>query len=217
MEKELSQNDPRITAYFEDLLVPEDKILEEVRIMGIEAGLPQIQVGKHDARHLEVLTRSFNASSAVEIGTLGGYSGISIVRGLQKNGKLFTFEMSEKHASVARKAFVRAGISENVEIFLGPALDNLSKIETRAPFDLVFIDADKGNYCKYFQWAKKVLRVGGVILADNTFAWGQVFDRNTNDETVKALQKYNDMAARDPEFRTTIIPTCEGLTMSVRI
>lgn len=217
MEKELGQNDPRIAAYFEDLLNPEDKILHEVRAMGIEAGLPQIQVGMHDVRHLEVLTRAIGARTAVEIGTLGGYSGISIVRGLQKNGRLYTFELSEKHAVVAKKAFTRAGIAEQVEIFLGPALDNLAKIEKHAPVDLVFIDADKNNYSNYFQWAKKVLRVGGVILADNTFAWGQIFDRETPDETVKSLQLYNLLAARDPDFRTTIIPTCEGLTMSVRI
>lgn len=217
MEKELGQNDPRIAAYFEDLLLPEDQILQEVRVMGLEAGLPQIQVGVHDVRHLEVITRAIGAKSAVEIGTLGGYSGISIVRGLQKNGRLYTFEMSEKHASVANRAFSRAGISEQVEIFVGAALANLSKIEKHAPFDLVFIDADKANYTNYFKWAKKVLRVGGVILADNTFAWGQVFDRTTQDETVKALQNYNQVAANDPEFRTTIIPTSEGLTMSVRL
>ncbi len=216
MEKELGQNDLNISKYFDELLKPEDELLKKVRLMCEQEGLPMIQVAKYDARHLEVIVSSLKPTVAVEIGTLGGYSGISILRGLPKTGRLLTFELSAKHAEIAKKSFELAGFSDRVQIFVGPALENLSKLENEE-VDLVFIDADKQNYCNYFQWAKKVLKVGGVILADNTFAWGNVWDQSTEDQTVKSLQRYNEMAAKDPSFKTTIIPTNEGLTMSVRI
>jgi caffeoyl-CoA O-methyltransferase len=217
MEKELGQNSPEIAKYFEELLQPEDEILRKVRMIGAENGLPDIQVARYDARHLEIIVRSMGISNAVEIGTLGGYSGITILRGLIGDKKLYTFELSEKHAAVARKCFELAGYTKEVEIFVGEAVKNLEKINHKAPFDLVFIDADKAGYVDYYKWAKKNLRSGGAILADNTFAWGSIANKKSDDKTVQALQKYNEAVAHDPDFRTTIIPTSEGLTFSVKI
>lgn len=217
MEKELGQNSPEIAKYVDVLLQPEDEILRSIRERSVENGLPDIQVARYDARHLEVIARAMGISKAVEIGTLGGYSGVTILRGLIGDRKLYTFELSEKHAELARECFSHAGYKNNeVEIFVGPALENLEKINHLAPFDLVFIDADKANYVNYFKWAKKNLKVGGAVLADNTFAWGNVA-KETDDKTVQALQAYNKFVANDPDFRTTIIPTSEGLTFSVKI
>lgn len=216
MEKELGQNSPEIATYFNKLINPEDEVLRTIREMSAKAGLPEIQVARYDARHLEILVRSMRISRVVEIGTLAGYSGVSILRGLVGEKKLFTFELSAKHIEVARKAFSLAGFKDEVEIFEGPALENLKKIEAAGPFDLVFIDADKMNYVNYFNWAKKNLKLGGTVLADNTFAWGQIA-ATTEDKTVQALQRYNETVVQDPDFRTTIIPTSEGLTFSVKI
>ncbi len=216
MEKELGQNSTEIAAYFDKLLNPEDEILRIIRERSREHGLPEIQVARYDARHLEVLVRSMRISRAVEIGTLGGYSGVSLLRGLIGDKKLYTFELNKRNAEVASDAFALAGFKNEVEIFIGPALENLQKIETEGPFDLVFIDADKQNYVNYFKWAKRNLKLGGVVLADNTFAWGQIA-AVTDDKTVQALQQYNKFVAEDSDFRTTIIPTNEGLTFSVRI
>ncbi len=217
MEKELGQNSPEIAKYVDVLLQPEDEILRSIRQKAIENGLPDIHVARYDARHLEVLVRSMKICSAVEIGTLAGYSGVTILRGLLSPKKLYTFEFSPKHAALARECFTLAGYKpEEVQIFVGEALENLEKINHLGPFDLVFIDADKVNYVNYFKWAKKNLKVGGTVLADNTFAWGNVA-KETDDKTVQALQAYNKFVANDPDFRTTILPTSEGLTFSVRI
>ncbi|OQW48566.1 MAG: hypothetical protein A4S09_03990 [Proteobacteria bacterium SG_bin7] len=213
----MGQNSPDIAKYFDKLLQPEDEILRSIRERAIENGLPDIQVARYDARHLEVIARAMGVSKAVEIGTLSGYSGVTILRGLIGDKKLYTFELSEKHAELARECFTLAGYKNNeVEIFVGPALENLDKITTKGPFDLIFIDADKANYVNYFKWAKKNLKVGGAVLADNTFAWGNI-SKDTSDETVMALQAYNMFVASDSDFRTTIIPTSEGLTFSVRV
>lgn len=216
MEKELGQNDPEISRYFDQLLQPEDSILAQVKSMATKLGLPDIHVARYDGRHIEVIVRSLNIHKAVEIGTLAGYSGICILRGLLNPKRLYTFEFNPKHVEVANSAFALAGYSKDVEIFTGAALENLAKIESQGPFDLVFIDADKLNYCNYFDWAKRNLKVGGVILADNTFAWGQIA-KPTDDKTVRALQNYNQLVASDKNFLTTILPTNEGLTFSVKI
>lgn len=221
MEKVFGQDDPKIAKYVEDVFKPEDSVLREIRQRSLKAGLPEIQVGSIDSLHLEVLARGFGARKIVEIGTLGGYSGVCLCRALPSDGKLYTFEFSPHHAEVAKESFKKAGFSNQVEIFVGPAVETLPSINKQGPFDLVFIDADKQSYPRYFEWAAENLRKGGAILADNTFAWGMIADEkfeDRQDETqVKALREFNHKAATDPRFKSTILPTGEGLTLAVKI
>src|SRR5262249_52086334 len=155
--------------YVEELLEPEDAILREIRDRSAQEGLPRIAVGPFDGRHLEVLARMAGARRIVEIGTLGGYSGVCLARALPPGGKLDTFEYEPKHARVAEESFRRAGVADRVRIHVGPAIDRLPEIEPEGPFDLVFIDADKGGYPAYLAWATRNLRVGGTVVADNVF------------------------------------------------
>ncbi len=221
MEKLFGQNDSKVISYVEEVFHPEDSILKEIRERSSQNGLPEIQVGTMDGLHLEVLTRGIGAKKVVEIGTLGGYSGVCICRGLPRDGILFTFEMNPNHIEVARKSFSRAGFFDQVRIIEGSAIETLSKIESEGPFDLVFMDADKISYPFYLDWAAKNLRVGGVVLADNTFAWGMISNQefeNIEDKTaVTALRQFNHQAANGGRFRATALPTGEGLTMAVKI
>ncbi|MEW6055079.1 MAG: O-methyltransferase [Bdellovibrionota bacterium] len=221
MNKNFGQNDPKIVDYVEKLFRPEDAILREVRIECERKGLPAIQVGSMDALHLEVITRAIGAQKAVEIGTLGGYSGVSILRGMSPQGKLYTFEYVPLHAEVAKKSFENAGFADRVEIYVGSALANLPKIKSQGPFDLVFIDADKETYPYYLKWAAENLRIGGVVLGDNTFAWGRITDEAIEEpetqKSVLGLREFNQMAAQGGRFRSTILPTGEGLTMAVKV
>src|SRR5262245_36863014 len=219
MKQFAASNDPKLARYLEETFHPEDPILRQVVERSNKAGLPEIQVGNMDGLHLEVLTRALGAKKAVEIGTLGGYSGIHIARALPEDGKLYTFEMSPAHAAVARQSFDLAGVGHKVEILVGPASANLSKIVAHGPFDLVFIDADKTGYPGYVEWAAENLRIGGAVIGDNTFAWGMIADETTEDKedqaTVKALRKFNDFVANSGRFKGTILPTSEGLTFGV--
>ncbi len=217
MPKSYSGSNVKIEKYVTKLFKPQDAVLLEIVRRAAKEGLPPIHVSPTDGLHLEVITRAIGAKKAVEIGTLAGYSGINIVRGLAHPGKLYTFEFSDHHARVARKSFEKAGLSKRVEIFVGPALKNLKVIEAKGPFDLVFIDADKEGYPGYLDWAAKNLRVGGVVLGDNTFAWGKIDDSRTKEPNVRALQKFNRVAATSKRFRSTILPTGEGLTFGVKI
>ena len=211
----------KIVHYVEEIFRPEDPILREARERSEKKGIPLIQIGKMDGLHLEILTRDSGAKKAVEIGTLGGYSGICIARGIGPEGKLYTFELEPSHAEVARENFQKAGVSDKIEILVGPALENLNKITHHGPFDLVFIDADKVNYPAYLQWAADHLRVGGMVLGDNTFAWGMIaedkFETLDDEKTVKALRDFNLTVAQKGRFRATILPTGEGLTLGVKI
>lgn len=221
MEKSFGQNDPKILRYFEETFAPEDTVLHEIRARAEQAGLPPIHVGESDGLHLEVLTRAMGARRVVEIGTLAGYSGVCLLRGMPAGGVLYTFEYEPKHAEVARETFARTGLSHQVRLHVGPALENLRKIEAEGPFDLVFIDADKVSYPQYLAWAARNLRVGGSVLADNTFAWGMIADQRFDDPedeaAAKALREFNGHAARGRVFRSTILPTGEGLTLAVKV
>ena len=205
----------KLVRYLNRVFRPEDAVLRETRDRSLRAGLPEIQVGGMDALHLEVLTRAAGARRAVEIGTLGGYSGTAIARGLAKGGRLHTFELEPRHAEVARESFRKAGVLDRVEIHVGPALERLPGIEGEAPFDLVFIDADKERYPAYLAWAAEHLRVGGIVLGDNTLAFGEIVDGRS--PGARALREFNRELARGGRFRATLLPTGEGLTLGVKL
>lgn len=222
MQKNFGQNDPQVAEYVDKLLHPEDEVLKEIRLRTERSGLPLIQVGPMDALHLEVLTRAANVEKAVEIGALAGYSSVAIARGLMPGGRLYTFELQETNARIANESYQKAGVADRIELFQGPALRNLSKIESLGPFDLVFIDADKISYSEYLKWAYKNLRNGGMLLADNTFGWGKVVDNSGVDLdeelAIKGLRDFNATIAKpDSGFRVTMLPTGEGLTLAVKL
>jgi caffeoyl-CoA O-methyltransferase len=219
-EKGFGQGSPQLARWAEAVFAPEDAALREIRERSARAGLPSIQVGRMDGLHLEVLARAAEAKRAVEIGTLGGYSGVCLLRGMGPGAFLHTFEKDPRHAEVAEQSFAHAGLAGQVEIHVGPALEKLRGVEKAGPFDLVFIDADKPAYPEYLAWAEAHLRVGGMVLADNAFGFGHVHDpayRGEDEERVGALRRFCERLARGGRFRATMIPTEEGLAMGVKV
>jgi caffeoyl-CoA O-methyltransferase len=216
-DKGFGQGDPKLAAWAEGVFHPEDDVLREIRERSVREGLPAIAVGRFDGLHLEVIARAIGARTAVEIGTLGGYSGVCLLRGLAPDGVLYTLEYSQKHADVAKESFAKAGFAKRARIHVGAALDNLRIIESQGPFDLCFIDADKVNYPGYLEWAARNLRLGGVVLGDNAFAWGRVVEQEQGDENITGLREFNQKLGSDPRWRATMIPTAEGLAMGVKV
>jgi caffeoyl-CoA O-methyltransferase len=213
-------NDPKLIQYLESTFGTEDETLLTIRRLAKENDLPDIHVGPFDGKILTVLTKAFQAKKIVEIGTLAGYSGVCLIRGAGPSAKLWTFEMDPSHIQVAKRTFQLAGIESQVEIHQGPALENLPKIESHGPFDLVFIDANKTDYPAYLNWAYDNLKKGGVALGDNTLAWGKIADmpepkdRQTN--MILALQKFNLDAGQSSKWTSIMLPTGEGLTIAVK-
>lgn len=222
--KAFGQGDPRVAAYALEVFRPEDEILREVRARSRAAGLPEIQVGPMDGLHLEVLARLLRPRRAVEIGSLGGYSAICLLRGMPQDGRLWALELAPERTKLVEEHAALAGFAGRVRAIPGPAIESLRSIESEGPFDLVFIDADKGGYPAYLDWAAEHLRVGGAAIGDNTFAWGLVGsladpDNQASERDMKqarALDEFNRKASGGGRFRATVLPTAEGLTVAIK-
>jgi caffeoyl-CoA O-methyltransferase len=219
MNKSFGSEDSCVAEWLSQMYAPEDEVLTEIRARSAAAGLPDIQVAALDARHLEVLARAAGARRAVEIGTLGGYSGVSILRGLGETGELDTIDSEPRHAEVAHESFRRAGFGERARVHVGPALDVLPKLVARGPYDLVFIDADKEGYPRYLDWAADNLRSGGLVLLDNAFLFGHLPETPAGERaaSIRAMQAVHEKLARSGRFRATPLPTGEGLAMGVKL
>ncbi len=198
-----------VDSYICDLFAPNDAALEAALEASAAAGLPAIQVAPNQGKLLHLLARVNGARRILEIGTLGGYSTIWLARALPSDGKLITLEADPKHAEVAQANFVRAGLAGRIELRLGPALETLPRLasENPAPFDLIFIDADKANIPGYFGFALKLSRRGGLIIVDNVVRKGAVIDADSADPDVQGVRRFNELAAREPRISATAIQT----------
>jgi caffeoyl-CoA O-methyltransferase len=221
MNKAFGNDDAQLAGYVHRCYVPEDDLLWDIRKRSAEAGLPDIQIAALDARHLEVLTRMAGVRRAVEIGTLGGYSGVAILRGMPAGGTLDTFELDPVHARVAEESFRRAGFADRARIHVGPALERLRALDGGEPFDLCFIDADKEGYPAYLDWAARRLRPGGLVIGDNAFLFGGLAsdppEGSAAPASLKAMRAFHDRLARSGEFCATVLPTGEGLALGVKL
>jgi caffeoyl-CoA O-methyltransferase len=219
MNKQFGNEDQKLAGYVKRLYAPEDDLLADIRSRSAEAGLPDIQVAALDARHLEVLARIAGARRAVEVGTLGGYSGIALLRGMGEAGTLDTIEIDPRHADLARETFRRAGLADRARVHLGAAAAVLPLLAAGAPYDLVFIDADKQGYPDYLAWAATNLRPGGIVLLDNAFLFGHLHETPAGERAaeVKAMQAVHEALANGGAWRATVLPTGEGLALGVKV
>ena len=173
--------------------------------------MPAIQVSAAEGGLLTMLIRLTGAKKVVEIGALAGYSAIRLARGLPPEGRLWSLELDPRHAQVARDNIAAASLSHLVEVLVGPALQSLEGLADQGPFDVVFADADKEHYPQYGRWAADNLRSGGLLIADNTYLFGQLMDQT---ETAAAMRAFHEQAAE--AFDTVCVPTPDGMLLGVR-
>ena len=195
--------------YFESLFIPSDPILTAALESSTAAGLPSINVSPNQGQLLHVLARSHNVRRILEIGTLGGYSTIWLARALPADGRLITLELDPKHAVVAQQNLDRAGVSSSVEIRVGRAIETLEKLhaEQPAPFDLVFIDADKQSTKEYIDWSLQLTRPGSLIIVDNVIRRGEVINAASDDERVHGMRRALDALAVEPRLLSAGVQT----------
>src|SRR5580658_5174113 len=182
----------QVDRYFSDLLIPADDTLDAVLKANEQAGLPAIDVTPLQGKFLEFLVRISGARRVLEIGTLGGYSTIWLARGLPEGGRIVTLELDPHHAQVARANLKNAGFLDRVDLMVGPALDTLQTMENKAsaPFDFIFIDADKTSYPEYLRRSLKFSRPGTVIVADNVVREGEVINPHSADANVQGVRRF---------------------------
>ncbi|AEH89050.1 O-methyltransferase [Mesorhizobium opportunistum] len=195
--------------YIVDALFEADPALDAVLAANHDQGLPAIDVSPAQGKLLSILARMKGARKILEIGTLGGYSTIWMARALPADGKIVTLELDPHHAKVARSNFELAGVSERVDLRVGPALQSLAALsaENAGPFDLIFIDADKPNNPNYLSWAMRLSRSGTVIVCDNVIRDGAVLDEDGRDPNVEGARAAFSFIGGDRRLDGTAIQT----------
>jgi predicted O-methyltransferase YrrM len=190
-----------------DALYPPETELEAGQRRAAAAGMPAIAVSAQVGRLLLVLARARGARRILEVGTLAGYSTTWLARALPVDGELVTLELSEHHAEVARANLAAAGVADRVTVRVGPALDSLRQLaeEGGAPFDLVFIDADKPPYVAYLEAALELSAPGTLVVADNVVRAGRILHPEPDDEAVRGVQRFGAYVAAHPRLDSAIV------------
>ncbi len=204
-----------LTEYADEVFGTENEQLADLMDRAVAAGLPRVAVSADVGRLLKILVSLTPGLLALELGTLAGYSGIWIARGMAPDGILITVEYQERHADFAESEFARAGLGDKVEVIRGAALDVLPELKQRigpGSIDFVFIDAVKSEYVDYFTAIKPMLAVGGVLVADNVYGTGQGWI----DEGY-GTDEFNRLVAGDLDFEATVTPMREGVLIARRV
>lgn len=198
-----------VDQYITDMLVPTDSALDAAVEASNAAGLPAIAVTPAQGKLLHLLARLQGARRVLEIGTLGAYSTIWLARALPADGRLVTLEVNPEYAKIAQANISRAGLDAIVDLRLGPALDTLQQIaaEGGGAFDFIFIDADKQNIPRYFDFACRLSRPGGLIIVDNVVRDGRVIDSKSHDPDIQGIRRFNQMLAATQGVFATAIQT----------
>lgn len=196
-----------VDEYLAQQLLPEDEVLTQILANNRRAGLPEIDVSPMQGQLLALLVRMTHAKRILEIGTLGAYSTVWMARELPSDGELLTLEFDALHAAIARENIEFAGLTRQVKVKEGPALETLESLGERPPFDLIFIDADKPNNPNYLKWALHYSRPGTLIIGDNVVRDGEVTNPSSTDDRVQGVRKFIEMIGDNPHLTATAMQT----------
>ena len=221
MEQFNEQLAMKVDRYIEALLNPHDEALAQNLQAAQAADLPTINVSPNEGKLLYLVAKIAGEKRVLEIGTLGGYSTTWLARALPAGGKVITLELDPRHAEVAQKNLERAGVANRVEVRVGRAAETLYRMidQREAPFDLIFIDADKDSYVEYLDLSLRLSRAGTVILADNLIRNGRVIADRPADESARGAKAFNEALAAHPRLESIILPiirtNLDGLSISI--
>lgn len=204
----------KIDNYASDHSENEPKLLQELnRETWQKVMIPRMLSGHFQGRVLSMISKLINAKHILEIGTYTGYSALCLAEGMQNGGSLHTIDKNEELFDIQRKYFDKSGWGTQMHQYVGKALDIIPTLDLK--FDLVFIDADKGNYSNYFYAIIDKMNSGGVILSDNVLWSGKVAEAiQPKDTDTPALIEYNKLLKDDPRVETVLLPIRDGLTIS---
>lgn len=195
-----------VDAFLDSTVIGEDPALSAALAASDAAGLPHIAVSPQQGKFLSVLAAAMGARRILEIGTLGGFSTIWLARGAGPQAQVVTLEYERRHAEVARANLQQAGVADRVQVVVGPALETLPTV-SGAPFDMVFVDADKENYVAYLDWAVKLTRPGALIVLDNVIREGAILTPETADARAQATRRTLQVMGEHPRLDTAVLQT----------
>lgn len=201
---------------YSELLYTEDDLLLEVKKAIVDHGMPEVSIAPGYGRLLSMLVGLSRSTRILEIGALGGYSGICLCRGFASSGQLTSLELKAEYAALAQIHLTKAGFGDAVEYKIGPALDSLKLLEAEGrTFDFFFIDADKENYPNYLEYAIRLASPGAIIAGDNIFLRGRTLNTDKNGPAVQAMRRFNELIARDERLTSTLLPAYDGLALAM--
>ncbi len=200
--------------YIASLFAREDAILMSLREQADRSGLPPVAISPDEGKLLQVLLRAIGAKRVLEVGTLGGYSAIWMARALPADGMLLSIDIDADHAAFATRFIARAGLESVITVRVGRALDVLPSLDGEQ-FDAIFLDADKEPLPTYLDWALRLVRPGGMIIADNALWGGKVLDATVDDDATRAVREFNRRFAEDTRITGIVVPTHDGVAVGI--
>ena len=203
-----------VADYAAEHVTPVDAVAASLRSATL-AEVPDwamMQIGDDQARLMELMVRAMRVERAIEIGTFTGYSALAVARGLAPGGTLLCCDVSDEWTSIARRFWAEAGVDDRIELRIGPALETLRSLPAEPVYDFAFIDADKVGYLGYLTELVPRMRLGGVVLADNTLQNGRVVDGGDDDPSVVAIRAFNDAVLSDERLLSVLLPIGDGVS-----
>lgn len=201
--------------YIAERTIPEDAFLTQLREEAQQLGIPPIWVSPEQAACMRILLKACKVRHLVEVGCLAGYSAISMARALPEDGRVDTIELNTDYAEFAERKIAASDVAGRVRVHRGAGADVLATFPD-ASVDAIFIDADKANYPAYLKEGCRIVRSGGIIMADNAFAFGQLFDSEPTDPGVPHIRSFNEIMAKTDGLEGIILPIGDGCWFAVK-
>ncbi len=209
--------DPEFLQYYRSIAVREATALTELRRETATMSGAQMQIAPEQGQFMAFLVRLLGARKTLEVGVFTGYSSLAVALALPEDGKVIACDVSEEYTDIARRYWEKAGVSQKIDLQIGPAVDTLDNLIATGhgeTFDFAFIDADKSSYPRYYEQCLELLRSGGVIAIDNVFWGGKVADPNVTDNRTEIIRSLNRKIHDDERVEISIVPIGDGLTLA---
>ena len=180
--------------------------------------IQRMQISEVQGHFLQLIIKINNVKNCLEVGTFTGFSSLTMALALPNGGKLTTLDHDKKIVHVAKDFFKKGNLDNKIEIIISPALETLKKFSQEGKkFDLIFIDADKGNYKNYYELSLNLIDEKGLIIFDNVLWHGEVFKKNVTDEQTNIMREFNKYIKDDNRVEKIILPLGDGLTICRKI
>lgn len=199
--------------YIREHSTPQSEALEWLQKQThVRTHYPQMLSGPVQGRLLTMLVEVSGARRILEIGSFSGYSSICMAYGLPEGGHIDALEINDEMEELIREGFERAGVTDRITLIIGDALDTLNRLE--GPYDLIFMDANKRQYCDYYEKALPLLRPGGLLIADDVLWDGKLYESTIpGDKQTQGIARFNDLVSSDPRVENVILPIRDGMSL----
>lgn len=219
MTKQTWGLDASLYDYYQAIAFREPEILKELRQATSQLPMANMQIAPEQGQFMALLVQLTGARKILEIGVFTGYSSLAMALALPPQGRVLGCEISAEYAAIARQFWQKAGVSEKIDVLLGPAVTSLEQLLANGEqesFDLAFIDANKSDYDQYYELSLQLVRTGGLILIDNVLWYGKVADETVQDRATQSIRNLNAKLHQDPRISLCLVPIGDGLTLALK-